>query len=272
MSDVVSRERESAAARPAAVYERELPVSAERIWENLLDWEPLPYVHSQAFSSVRLLSRDRDGWRAEVGVAGGGMADVDVRLDRAHLRYSTRTLAGPGAGTDIVTQLFPRSELATAIRVDFLLPWAPAGAEAAIGNVYRELYVGLWDQDESMMVERQRVLDGPRTPDARAGTSVSLGRVRELAARLPLTVALGGRNFRIVAIDGQLFAHDAECPHLGGPLSLGRLEGCEAVCPWHGYRFDVRTGLSSDGRSLRLKSSATVEVSACDGEVRLRLP
>src|SRR6185436_8086443 len=107
------------------------------------------------------------------------------------------------------------------------------------------------------------------TPTA---TSVAIGRVRDLAGRLPLEVELGGRRFRVVSVDGKLVAHDTRCPHLGGPLGEKPVEGCEAVCPWHGYRFDLRSGLSSDGRKLRLAPAAVVEINACEGEVRLRLP
>lgn len=259
---------------PAAVYERELEVSLDRIWENVLDWEHLPHLHSQAFSSVHLLASDREGWRAEVGLAGStDGADIDVRLDRAHRRYSTRTLGGAGAGTGIVTELFERAPGRTGIRVEFHLPWAPAHAAGAIGEYYRTLYDQLWDQDDAMMRERQRVIDsaGARSGIA-TGESVSIGRMRELAGRLPLEVTLGGRRFRVASIDGRLVAHDTRCPHLGGPLAERPLEGCEAVCPWHGYRFDVRSGRSSDGRSLRLAPAAVVEIDACEGEVRLRLP
>jgi nitrite reductase/ring-hydroxylating ferredoxin subunit len=269
----------AAATAPAAVYERELDASLERIWENVLDWEHLPYLHSQAFSSVRMMSIDRDSWHGEVGLPGlsGDKAEIDVQLDRERLFYTTRTVAGAGAGSAIVTHLFPRGPHRTAIRVDFHIPWAPAGAEAAVGEFYRNLYVQLWDQDEEMMRQRQRVVDrrpmiGAAYSNDGAEASISLGRVRELAARLPLDVELGGRGFRVVSIDGRLHAHDTRCPHLGGPLAANPLEGCEAVCPWHGYRFDVRSGESTDGRALRLGPAAVVEVSACDGEVRLRLP
>ena len=29
---------------------------------------------------------------------------------------------------------------------------------------------------------------------------------------------------------------------MGGPLAEGQLEGYEIQCPWHGSKFDVRTG------------------------------
>jgi nitrite reductase/ring-hydroxylating ferredoxin subunit len=281
----VSEAAQSASPAPAAVYERELDASVERIWENVLDWEHLPYLHSQSFTSVRMTSIDADHWCGEVGLpdSGGSTVELDVRLDRPNLRYTTRTVSGTGAGTAIVTQMFPRSEHRTGIRVEFFLPWAPAGAESAIGEIYRNIYVTLWDQDESMMRERQRVLDDglrerQRVLDAasacsaEAPRSISLGRVRDLASRLPMDVELGGRRFRVVSVDGRLFAHDTRCPHLGGPLNEGTLEGCELVCPWHGYRFDLATGRSSDGRNLRMFPPAVVEIDACGGEVSLRLP
>jgi nitrite reductase/ring-hydroxylating ferredoxin subunit len=29
---------------------------------------------------------------------------------------------------------------------------------------------------------------------------------------------------------------------MGGPLAEGKLEGYDIQCPWHGSKFDVRTG------------------------------
>lgn len=34
------------------------------------------------------------------------------------------------------------------------------------------------------------------------------------------------------------------CPHAGAPLSIGRLQGTELTCAWHGWAFDVTTGES----------------------------
>jgi nitrite reductase/ring-hydroxylating ferredoxin subunit len=44
------------------------------------------------------------------------------------------------------------------------------------------------------------------------------------------------------------------CPHLGGPLLKGRVKNGTLICPWHGYRFDLRTGscLTPPGRLLNL--------------------
>lgn len=41
---------------------------------------------------------------------------------------------------------------------------------------------------------------------------------------------------------GRFFATSPLCPHEGGPLAEGWLEGDAVVCPWHGYDFDLATG------------------------------
>ena len=32
------------------------------------------------------------------------------------------------------------------------------------------------------------------------------------------------------------------CPHQGGPLGEGMIEGCWLICPWHGWEYDPKTG------------------------------
>jgi nitrite reductase/ring-hydroxylating ferredoxin subunit len=41
---------------------------------------------------------------------------------------------------------------------------------------------------------------------------------------------------------GRVYACGAVCPHEDGPLAEGWLEGDVAVCPWHGFDFDLGTG------------------------------
>ena len=45
-------------------------------------------------------------------------------------------------------------------------------------------------------------------------------------------------------VNGHFYAVNAVCPHMGGPLASGRLNGCVITCPWHGWSYDVQTGLS----------------------------
>ena len=46
----------------------------------------------------------------------------------------------------------------------------------------------------------------------------------------------------IAAIDGKYYAIGNVCTHEGGPLADGALDGYEVECPWHGSKFDIRTG------------------------------
>ena len=52
----------------------------------------------------------------------------------------------------------------------------------------------------------------------------------------------GDRIVALFNVDGQFYALDGICPHQGGPLGKGTLNGCVITCPWHGFQFDVRTG------------------------------
>ena len=59
---------------------------------------------------------------------------------------------------------------------------------------------------------------------------------------------------RIVAlfnVDGEFHALDGICPHQGGPLGKGRLQGCVLTCPWHGWQFNVVTGQHQTNASVR---------------------
>jgi nitrite reductase (NADH) small subunit len=54
-----------------------------------------------------------------------------------------------------------------------------------------------------------------------------------------------GKMVCIANLDGDLSAMDNVCPHRGGPLGQGVIEGNKLVCPWHGWQFDPKTGAVS---------------------------
>lgn len=56
--------------------------------------------------------------------------------------------------------------------------------------------------------------------------------------------ACADRTICIARIDGILTAIDDLCPHRGGPLGQGVVEGNHIVCPWHGWEFNALTGQS----------------------------
>lgn len=61
-----------------------------------------------------------------------------------------------------------------------------------------------------------------------------------------LCVKAEGVSLVLIRADGTVHALENRCPHLGLPLGRGRIANGEIVCPFHGSRFDIRTGENSD--------------------------
>jgi len=257
----------------AAVYEREVAASLQRVWENVHDWEHLPWLHDQAFCGIELLDSGAWGWRARVQLPPRE-ADVhlliDLRLEEDAARYHTRTLEGPGAGTDIQTTLSARGDQSTHVRVEFWIPENEPTRVRATGEALVALYTGLWDQDERMMLRRQTFLDGklggarPRTPQP----DISLGPISRLRESLPRSIEAEGQRFQLREHEGEVIAHASVCPHRGGPLEEAEIREGHLICPWHGYRFSLADGRNPDGSPCALARSARVEISE-RGEARL---
>lgn len=67
-----------------------------------------------------------------------------------------------------------------------------------------------------------------------AVTEVPVGEGREFV--------VGSRILALFHVEDRFLAIDGICPHAGGPLAQGKLNGCIVTCPWHGWQFDVTTG------------------------------
>jgi len=55
------------------------------------------------------------------------------------------------------------------------------------------------------------------------------------------------RTLCLTHFEGQFGALDNKCPHQGGPLGEGSIEGGLLRCPWHGWDFDPLTGKPPGG-------------------------
>lgn len=54
-----------------------------------------------------------------------------------------------------------------------------------------------------------------------------------------LAVKCEGHEIAIFKMEGGYFACSARCPHAGGPLSEGFIDGTSVTCPWHGWSFEL---------------------------------
>jgi nitrite reductase/ring-hydroxylating ferredoxin subunit len=258
-----------------ATYRRAIRASLERVWENVLDWEHLPWLHSESFSDIRCLDAGRWGWRAEVQYPGSDVrSNIELSTDIDANRYVTRVLDGPGSGGEIWTTLSPAGGHVTDIVVEFCVSVLPGANSKSLGDGYLALYERLWDEDETMMQQRQAELDrrgeGSETSSAQpAGKPIVLGTVEEVRSVLPLRVDALGARVRIIEIDGEWVLHSLTCPHSLGPLDDSEVIDGKVTCPWHGYQFDLASGRSCDGRRLRLSCPVDLEIDHAGDQVRL---
>jgi ferredoxin-nitrite reductase len=75
----------------------------------------------------------------------------------------------------------------------------------------------------------------------------------DLAPGVIRTVRAGGTVAALVSTSGGVSAFENTCPHQGGPLGEGSLEGSTLVCPWHGYKFDCKSGECRTDARYRLR-------------------
>ncbi len=80
---------------------------------------------------------------------------------------------------------------------------------------------------------------------------VKMATLDELPAGAAKEVEHDGRIYALFNVDGVISAIDGICPHQGGPLADGPLDGSLVMCPWHGWQFDVRTGKTTLNSRLR---------------------
>jgi len=195
---------------------------------------------------------------------------LELRADRENARYRVQTLAGDGAGTEIWTLLTPTGSPRTAVEVRYYVPERHPERVAVLAGRYRASCARQWDEDEAMMMRREAMMARGAARGRRSGVPQPLGPLAELRRRLPLLVEFDGEPFRIVECeDGTILAHATTCPHWLGPLDKAALQNGILRCPWHGYRFDMRTGESADGRRYRLAPAPRVAVDPATGEASL---
>ena len=65
------------------------------------------------------------------------------------------------------------------------------------------------------------------------------------------TEVVEGRAICVTRSGGKVGALDNHCPHQGGPLADGPIDGTWVTCPWHGWQFCVRTGDSTLNSRLK---------------------
>jgi nitrite reductase/ring-hydroxylating ferredoxin subunit len=101
----------------------------------------------------------------------------------------------------------------------------------------------------------------------REGRAVTVGRVEDVPPGRGATVELlDGMELALFNIGGEYYAIENFCPHKGAPLADGNLCGQIVECDWHGWRFDVRSGICLTTASGNIE---TYEVVVEDGLIKI---
>jgi nitrite reductase (NADH) small subunit len=95
---------------------------------------------------------------------------------------------------------------------------------------------------------------------------VTVARIEDVPPGTVAQVRAGEEEIAIANDGESVYAVQGHCLHLKGPLGEGKLEGDLLRCPWHGWTYDVRTGLNDFDHAIRLD---TYEVRVADGEIQV---
>lgn len=78
-----------------------------------------------------------------------------------------------------------------------------------------------------------------------AAMGIKIAELRHLPPGSALVVYTpDGEEIALFNIEGNIYALNNECPHMGGPLGEGTIDrrGRCVTCPWHGWEFDLTSG------------------------------
>jgi nitrite reductase (NADH) small subunit/3-phenylpropionate/trans-cinnamate dioxygenase ferredoxin subunit len=71
---------------------------------------------------------------------------------------------------------------------------------------------------------------------------IPVAKVADVAPGSATTVVVDGREIAVFHIGEVFYALDNTCPHQGGPLADGWIEGATVTCPWHAWCFRLEDG------------------------------
>jgi nitrite reductase (NADH) small subunit len=162
-------------------------------------------------------------------------------------------------------------------RIKAAVRWMLVGRRDGVRSMVRSALGWFTWLDEEAAPAPSAPSEGPTGPttggsDDRPAQAVPEGWVAvlgvdELDDGEVIEVMVGERAVAVARVDGEWFAVDNVCPHAGGPLGDGILDGCTLTCPWHGYAYDVRSGACEVDDQLAVP---TVPVKVAAGRVLLQ--
>lgn len=101
------------------------------------------------------------------------------------------------------------------------------------------------------------------------GNFVKVAAVEEVPVGGVKSVSAGNRRIVVYHAEDGYYAVADECSHDYAPISSGRIDDGEIVCPRHGARFDLKTGEAKAPPAV--VGIDTYEVKVEQGNILVRL-
>jgi len=89
-------------------------------------------------------------------------------------------------------------------------------------------------------------------PESTNSDFVTVAKVGAIPEGEGQSFQVGERLVAVFLKDGQYFAIDDLCPHMGASLGAGYLENGVVTCPWHAWRFRVTDGTWADNPRIKI--------------------
>ena len=96
---------------------------------------------------------------------------------------------------------------------------------------------------------------------------VTVAKVNDLKPGEGKIVEANGKTIALFNVDGKFHAIDNTCKHQGGPLGEGTCDKNIVTCPWHGWKYDVTTGINSANPQIKVD---TFEVKVEGDEIKVK--
>lgn len=105
-------------------------------------------------------------------------------------------------------------------------------------------------------------------------SDIHVGRVADFSDGRRVMIQVGGRDVFVLEREGRFYAFENRCRHMGGPVGEGMLIGkveaildeekrlvrerfstdeIHIVCPWHGWEYDIETGVCAADPRIRIR-------------------
>ena len=97
---------------------------------------------------------------------------------------------------------------------------------------------------------------------------VKVAETEDLQVSQMMAVEVNDEKICLANVNGKYYAIGNVCTHMGGPLTEGKLEEYIVQCPWHGSRFDIRSG--EVVRPPAMKPESTYEVKVENNDILIK--